>query len=325
MACLYPNYDLKIHDWRGREIPASCGVCPLCRAKRVNEIFLRANYEWRNRKSACFVCFTIDDNHLIDFYKPNNLIHASVSKKIWHNFNDRLRHYFKNNIVKDCESNYSYLSCGEYGTKKDSERPHYHALFFGLDGVQASRVFKKLWQYGFVQVDPVENGAIRYVVKYLEKAPKGELSDSMYFDKGIEPPFVVWSKGLGTGLYDEQAENIDKYGAMYMNGKFIPISSYYKNKYFEFDVDKMVRIDEENSRRKVQSVGIAKQFGFDNFSSYQRYKDLVKCKNLVCKTRDSRQSFNLFDLEYIDGFLRTVRQSAELNNRRNFVCQLPIK
>ena len=323
MACLYPNYDMNLTDWRGRKIPINCGKCPLCRAKRVNEIFLRANYEWKKSDSSCFCCFTIDDNHIIDFYKPYALKHPSVKKEVWHKFNDSLRHYFKKHIVKDCTPFYSYLSCGEYGEKKDSERPHYHSLFFGLDGVQSSKIFKKLWPYGFVDILPVENGAIRYVVKYLEKEPKGELSDSMFFDKGIEPPFVVWSKGLGVGLYDEQADNINKYGAMLINNQFIPISTYYKSKYFAFDEDKMIKIDEDNARRKLQKVGIAKQFGFPNYSSYMRYKDLVKCKNVICKTRDSRQSFNMFDLEYADSYLRTVRVFGEINQRSNTVCQLP--
>lgn len=324
MACINPHYSKKIRDWRGQPVMIECGVCGNCRAKKISSVVARANYAWKNNKDCAYCTFTIDDNHL-PFFRNSYSIKPSVSKKIWHKFNDNLRHYVKNHNIKGCSPDFQYLSCGEYGTEKGSERPHYHAIFFGLSHKSISYIVKRIWEHGFVEIEPVDNGAIRYVCKYLEKSTNGDFSDSLYFDKGIEPPFVVYSKGLGSGLFESQKDNINKYGCMIINNQRIPVSNYYKNKYFVFDDKKLWNIEADSHRLKMNNKSLALQFGFNSVTAYFQYQSLLKDKQRLVKQRDLRKSFSMLELDDVDKKLSRLKlHKYFIIDRRFKSCPLPV-
>lgn len=76
----------------------------------------------------------------------------------------------------------------------DTHRPHYHLIFLGCP--QDRKLIYDTWNYGNIDVGNIDNGAIRYVLDYINKDPI--FPDSKYELYGdFEPPFYHFSKGLG--------------------------------------------------------------------------------------------------------------------------------
>lgn len=98
---------------------------------------------------------------------------------------------------------FSYFGCGEYGD--EFHRPHYHLLLFGFDKLQevyessverANLMISDVWLMGFVDVGVAQWSGIHYVTKYVLKY------DDQPDYEGIEPPFIVFSQGLGLAWLD---------------------------------------------------------------------------------------------------------------------------
>lgn len=85
-----------------------------------------------------------------------------------------------------------YIGFGDYG--EDGHRPHMHLIYVGCP-VDRHLVYDT-WKHGNVDVEPIGNGCIRYVLDYINKDPI--FADSKYKLYGdFEPPFYHFSKGLG--------------------------------------------------------------------------------------------------------------------------------
>ena len=104
-----------------------CGSCIGCRSEQSRQWAVRMMHEARQHDSSLFVTLTLDDRHLNE--------NAELSPEDFSRFIKRLR--------KTQNSPISFFGCGEYGEK--TQRPHYHALLFGIDfldrhiGVDPSR------------------------------------------------------------------------------------------------------------------------------------------------------------------------------------------
>lgn len=113
----------------------------------------------------------------------------------------------------------------------DTHRPHYHLIFLGCP--QDRHLIYDTWKYGNIDVGNIDNGAIRYVLDYINKDPI--FSDSKYELFGdFEPPFYHYSKGLGF----EEIENYINKGLVSLDGKIkftenhtYTLSPYLKEKY----------------------------------------------------------------------------------------------
>ncbi len=268
MACSNPTYLNNVRDWKKRLIPIPCGKCMCCRASKVSMMEQRAKYEYNNHSSASFVTFTYDDNHL-PF--ENGFLKPTLRREHLHKYIDTLRHRIRNSNVifpKDIDRNFTFVASGEYGDKFN--RPHYHVIFFGLSPAVTRSILLKSWRAGSVSVLPVKQGCIRYVIKYLSKQVFGKYADKAYFDTGRESPFVMISKGFGSGLFRSQRYNIAKYGMLKYGQKFISLLQYYKNKYFFFSRDNIVRVDNERMARElVDFETVAKPRGYKCYEDYK--------------------------------------------------------
>lgn len=267
MACSNPSFFSHVLDWKKRPVPIPCGKCMCCRASKVSMMEQRAKWEYNNHRTAAFVTFTYDDNHLPfenGFYKP------TLRRNHLHRYIDTIRHNLKNSRVifpKDVDKNFTFVASGEYGDK--FKRPHYHVIFFGLSPSVTRSLLLKSWRNGSVSVLPVKQGCIRYVIKYLSKQEFGKHADSAYFDTGRESPFVMISKGFGSGLFRAQQWNIAKFGMMKFGQKMLPVPQYYKNKYFNLDKDVIIRLDEERIERERNIYEtVAKPQGYESYEDY---------------------------------------------------------
>lgn len=148
---------------------------------------------------------------------------------------------------------------------------NYHVLFFGLDFYYAKDILKKTWKAGLIDVLPVLEGGIRYVLKYLDKQMYGDDLKKHFTDKGVEPPFSSFSTGIGNELFINQYDFIRKTGT-YKNlaGKERPISPYYRNLFsaptLPPDFDRKLK---EYERRFGKNADIL--HGYDEYESALLY------------------------------------------------------
>ena len=103
---------------------------------------------------------------------------------------------------------FSYICVGEYG-RKNSIRPHYHVLFFGLNFFQV-KYFCSMWNYGNYYLESVkfknEDGSdgLARVASYIGKyAAKGSFNPSSVLNHFTLPCRVSSSRGLGLSDLDK--------------------------------------------------------------------------------------------------------------------------
>ena len=227
-----------------------CGYCLNCRKDKQQYYIDRAEYEYKTRLTASFVTFTYDDIHNMKNVVLNPLggfeydeVNGVKTPRYSLNYDDltdfiqRLRkrvNYFYDSHPDVKESllmqrDFSYIYVGEYGDCFN--RNHFHVLFFGLDFAFCAKMFYDTWKNGFIDVLPLLDGGIRYVVKYMDKQTFGEQAELQYDCKGLARPKIRMSTGFGKGLLTDNATFIREHGMCYpaCHGKLRPISPYWKS------------------------------------------------------------------------------------------------
>lgn len=126
--------------------------------------------------TASFITLTYEDRHL-----PENLC---VTKREAQLFLKKLRKQIAPRQIR-------YFMVGEYGDK--SQRPHYHAIIFGLDPTEGE-VVKKCWQKGFIQMGTAETKAMSYCGSYVVKKWTKRGHPDL---EGRDPEFSLKSQGIG--------------------------------------------------------------------------------------------------------------------------------
>lgn len=233
-----PKYFSSYSSWRyypdGVDVP--CGCCLNCRVDKRNEWADRAKYEYKKKLTASFVTLTynnyelLEKSHLdpVDGSLVCSLDYSDVRK-----FFHRLREYVKEHTELHgvlCNPNFSYLYVGEYGENGSVfDRPHFHALIFGLDFAFCKKIFEKEWRFGFIDVLPLLDGGINYVLKYLDKEVKFNLAVEKYDRHLLARPARFASVGFGSSLYYDNVKDIKSNGMTYRSGRVRrPVPSYYK-------------------------------------------------------------------------------------------------
>jgi hypothetical protein len=117
-----------------------------------------------------------------------------------------------------------YFACGEYGP--ETERPHYHAIVFGLDCNKDKMLVEENWPFGFVSVGTVTYESCRYTAQYIQKKVLGKSADEVYKDR--EPPFQIQSQGLGLQY---ALDNLERYeGKLTIDGRIFSVPRYFRDK-----------------------------------------------------------------------------------------------
>lgn len=226
MLCPYP-FKLEVD---GKEMLLACGKCRICRKLKSNEWAQRIMVHQETYPDSFFLTLTYDN--------PKQEIY-SLSVRDLQLFFKRLRKAFPMYKI-------TYFSCGEYG--KRNERPHYHALVFGLPVRQLqirkihdkmySEVLMHVWPEGFNNVGFVEKKSIRYVTGYIIKRMH---NDEHIKKKNRSPEFGLYSKNLGLTAF---IKNYDYYKRQYDKKKPLP-------RYF---IKKIREIEEDQSGSLLNSV-----------------------------------------------------------------------
>lgn len=159
-------------------VPFGCGQCLPCRIQKRRLWTWRMFYESQQHEQSCFVTLTYNQEHV-----PADGSLVPDHPKDWLK---RLRRRIEPRRLR-------YFAVGEYGDV--SQRPHYHAILFGVGQTDAKHV-EQSWPYGFTLVGEFNQYTAQYVagyvVKKLTKADDPRL-------KGRYPEFARMSLKPGIG------------------------------------------------------------------------------------------------------------------------------
>lgn len=214
-----------------------CGTCLGCRKRRAREWAHRAVHEASQHQYNSFVTLTYDDAHLPEGgdLQPRHL--RAFLRRVRRAVTSRRRR--PPGILG---SELRFLCCGEYGEKGD--RPHYHALLFGVsfnDGkpigkdLFSSEALSQLWSVdgvplGFASFGGVSGRSAAYVAQYSLKK-QGARQWSEYYGEGIvkQPPFLRCSIRPGIGArWLEKYKQDTQHGYIVVDGQQFAVPRYYQ-------------------------------------------------------------------------------------------------
>lgn len=238
MACLYP-ITLKDRDpSTGLQYQVPCRGCINCRTARQSELefmsVMAQQQALSHNKGCSFLTLTYSDDFVrrsVDPYGNEVLTLRSSDCEMFHK---RVRDWLKRKYPS--LSNYQHLTIGEYGDRFD--RPHIHALIFGVDADLMATASRCCWTeksnkvkypIGIVDCGSLVPGGIRYVVDYVVKQQTGVLAEQLYDAINIERPFLRHSTNLGTEFFFRHF-SFDENFCYFKRGKSVPLPSYFRRK-----------------------------------------------------------------------------------------------
>jgi len=118
-----------------------------------------------------------------------------------------------------------HFSSGEYGSPKNGERPHYHAILFGISQAE-EKLIHDVWGKGRIQLDPCNEATAAYVAGYIYKKYNGEGYE--HYSGNRIRPFQVSSNGIGKLHCLENYEQYKSNGYITNRGIKYALPEYYK-------------------------------------------------------------------------------------------------
>lgn len=259
-----------------------CGGCDACLGYRRKVWAARICLEAQLHPASSFATLTYAEDPW------------TLRKKDFQDFMKRFRWRLGDAKVR-------YFACGEYGDV--SMRPHYHAMFFGVDAARGEQFVSESWQHGFIQVREFTIQRAMYLAGYVLKKMTRDDDERL---EGREPEFRLCSlrPGIGRGAADvlasfyksrvgqeELAAKGDVESAVRMDGQFWPLGRYVKGKIREavgFEVNSRVRPDSELKRQVGAAAGV------DVMDQYRAEQEAKRAANAAAlKMRKGRKNASL--------------------------------
>ena len=233
-------------------ITVPCGKCISCLQKKRNEWYVRLKIEYKNYSSAYFVTLTYMDPGL----KYNAEGMPVIDKRDCQLFMKKLRKTQKEEI--------KYFLVGEYGTI--TNRPHYHAIIFNLQGNQDTVHINllKSWIHGLVHIGHVTDASIKYCTKYI--IHETALKSFRLMSKGLGKSYVTKNKKWHTADFRRNYFPLQ-------DGKKTALPRYLKDKIYG-------KFDKEKYRKYIESLPKEeepKDFTLRN-QRIEAYKKLVQTR-----------------------------------------------
>jgi len=234
-----------------REIEIPCGQCIGCRINRQQMWAFRCLAEASLHRSNFFATLT---------YSPECLPpYGELRHRDWQLFAKRVRKRL---------GAFRYLMCAEYGEQK--QRPHYHALLFGLDipdldrfsvrrgyPVFRSEILTKLWGLGIVELGTVTPQSARYCAGYVLKdcrTPE-RLDENSGELVPLKAPYGRMSlkPGLGDAWIRRYYPEVFTHGACYAQDKKFRIPDRFKDILDDIDGDAFEELQERAVEKALKS------------------------------------------------------------------------
>lgn len=228
--------------------------CPECKKDRANSLFLRFFFENQYHEKSTFWTFTYSD----EFLPKNHLNIPTLRQRDFTLFIKRLR-----KLLSQYNKKFKYFYVGEYGGQ--TNRPHYHALLFGISS-DLYKVVNDKWSYGFTTVSTVNPRRFRYVSEYITK--NEVFSRDFCISHCIEPQFSCSSKKPAIGLEWIQKNYLTVIRNGYINyqGVKYPIPRYFFNKIKELDPYYIYKLGSISFKNLVSQIGYSNLVFYPNFS-----------------------------------------------------------
>jgi len=272
-----------------------CGQCRPCRYNRRRLWTHRLMLESLCHKSSVFITLTYDHLHLPMLetrYGPKEVLDP-YGAQLWVK---RLRHSF-------AEFRLRYYLVGEYG--EVSERPHYHAIVFGLPACARGRTYRmgaslrpawseccdtcrkvgKTWGAGHVDLGEVNRDSCQYLAGYVVK--KMTAPDDHRLE-GRVPEFARMSlrPGIGAPSMWDVASTMMKFGVGGSPDVDVPASlntgraSYPLGRYLRRKLRVYTGLDEnapvaEQLARSAELLPLQKAAIVEGKSFSEKYKEVM--------------------------------------------------
>lgn len=245
---------------------------------------MRCVHESQLHAENCFITLTYNDQHL-----PEN---GSLVKSDFQKFLKRLR------ISK---GPLRYFHCGEYG--KETQRPHYHAILFGMDfadrklhsvrdGIRldTSEELSKIWGQGWSTVGNVTFESAAYVARYTVKKATGDgkpvrygvvdAETGEYYER--QPEYATMSRrpGIGAGWFDKYKKEVVDWDTVVLRGREMAPPRYYDNLR---ERESPMEVERTKALRKAR----ASKYEADNSTARLRVRELVKARQVALLKRSA--------------------------------------
>lgn len=155
-----------------------------CRINRQRQWTARLLLELETHAKASFVTLTYDEEHLpvaLCEGEPRAVLNGK-DLTLWLK---RFRNKF---------GPYRYFAVGEYGSKTD--RPHYHAILFGVDPGYGGEI-QETWGQGFTSAYEVNSTRCAYIAHYTTKKWLAKTTEAL---QGRPPEMSRQSRKPGIGV-----------------------------------------------------------------------------------------------------------------------------
>lgn len=295
-----PRYEhlSKFREFKDRQLLVPCRKCIPCKINKTSEWTMRLLMELQEWQEARFITLT---------YKPGTtppnktLVREDVS-----DFFKALRQNLGGRKIR-------YFACGEYGESDEDpdnwelgERPHYHAIVFGLTSSLEDRkacfdAWKRADEFQWFGKNwpktcgTVTHDSCQYVSGYCQKKLFGELADEEYTKTGRIAPFQNQSNNLGEGYFLKHLEDYKRDGFIFFNGARHPIPETWKRK---FEISLNVHKDEFYEKEKQEylikhpevsdaeyewyysKMGVSlAQDSIENYEKHWNFGELIEARN----------------------------------------------
>lgn len=267
------------------EIP--CGKCISCRLEHSRQWANRCMLEAKNYENNQFITLTYNDENL-PVTKGINIktgevdyTYGTLNPEHLTKFMKDLRRYYEyhydwkykehevnaweeydrydekeNKYYKIDNHGIRFYACGEYGSEKKTERPHYHIIAFNLPIYDkkylftdpktktknyTSEILDKIWdKKGIVGIADVVWECCAYVARYCLKKAKGKEAVEIWNDTGREQEFTRMSRnpGIGKYYYEKHKDEIYEHDEIWLKNKKGAIKTKpcrYYDKLYDFD------------------------------------------------------------------------------------------
>lgn len=260
-----------------------CKRCIGCRLDYSREWANRGYLEAKNWEQNYFVTLTYNNEHL-----PKN---QSLQPKEFSNFIKRLRRELDYKNIQ--HAGIRFMGCGEYGSDKNTKRPHYHVILFNCKlpietfynptiinnaMYYNNTIIEKCWKNGFSNITDVTWNNIAYTARYITKKIYGKEAKEAY--KDLEPEFFRTSRnpGIAGYYYNDHADEIYQNDEIIIRNKKGSISSK-PPKYF----DKLLEKDNPELLEEIKKTRRKRQKESDKVKAKQT--TLTKLQQLAVEER----------------------------------------
>lgn len=255
-----------------------CGKCRECREMAISEWRTRLTYSiydtYKRGGKCIFLTFTYNDIHL-----PTLNLNGEVVKVFNHNDVKKFLNVLKVNAWRRFgKGSYRYFFVSEYGS--DTQRPHYHCLFFlskGVDFHEFTELCRGKWEHGFLfpKFDARKGHYVDNFGNYITPELRDQKNSAKYISKYITKDPAFFQQPFFKNLPKREKWKYREYFPKHFQSNFIG-----------YEITNFFDINSTSSVKEVINHGVFNPYE-DETTSLPRY---VRNKIFYTYVKSTRES-----------------------------------